>query len=86
MKKAKHRVFGTLNTCFFAEFSLAELSGTPLPPLTENRPAQKTIAEMGGTPPPLTEKIRQVVFDRFLNIDTDLKEVGGGRMKLIQPK
>ena len=31
---------------------------TPHPPLTENHPAQKPLAEMGGTPPPLTEKIR----------------------------
>ena len=37
---------------------LAELGGTPLPPLTENHPAQKPLAEKGGTPPPLTEKIR----------------------------
>ena len=41
------------------EFSLAELGGTPLPPLTENHPAQKPLAERGGTPAPprLTEKI-----------------------------
>ena len=26
--------FWTLNTCFLAGFSLAELGGTPLPPLT----------------------------------------------------
>ena len=38
--------------CFLAEFSLAELGGTPLPPLTENHPAQKPLAERGGTPPP----------------------------------
>ena len=37
------------------EFSLAELRGYPPPPLTENHPAQKPLAEMGGTPPPLTE-------------------------------
>ena len=51
------------NTYFFAELSLAELGGTPLPPLTENHPAQKLLAELGGTPPPLAEKIRKVVFD-----------------------
>ena len=41
------------------EFSLAELGGTRLPPLTENHPAQKPLAERGGTPAPprLTEKI-----------------------------
>ena len=30
---------------FLAEFSLAELGGTPLPPLSENHPAQKPLAE-----------------------------------------
>ena len=33
------------------------IGGYPPPPLTENHPAQKPLAEMGGTPP-LTEKIR----------------------------
>ena len=40
------------------EFSLAEWGGTPLPPLMENHPAQKPLAERGGTPPPLMDKIR----------------------------
>ena len=59
-KKAKNRVFKPKIPVFLAEFSLAELGGTPLPPLTENHSAQKPLAEMGGTPspPPLTEKIR----------------------------
>ena len=35
-----------------------EIGGYPPPPLTENHPAQKPLTEMGGTPPPLTEKIR----------------------------
>ena len=43
MKKGK-KVFGPKKT--------AELGGTPLPPLTENHPAQKPLAEMGGTPTP----------------------------------
>ena len=42
-----------------------ELGDTP-PPLTESHCAQKNLAERGGTPP-LTEKIRKVVFDRFPN-------------------
>ena len=58
MKKGKKWNFRTLNTCYLAEFSLAELGGTPLPTLTENHPAQKPLAEKGGTPLPLTEKIR----------------------------
>ena len=42
------------------------MGGTPLPPLTENHPAQKPSAERGGTlTPPLTEKIRLVVFESF---------------------
>ena len=32
------------------------MGGTPLPPLTENHPAQKPSAEMGGIPPPLPVK------------------------------
>ena len=59
MKTDKKWSFPTLNTCFLAGFSSAELGGTSLPPLTENHPAQKPLAERGGTPtPPLTEKIR----------------------------
>ena len=55
----KNRVFGPKKSCILAEFPIAELGGTPLPPLTENHPAQKPLAEKGGTPaPPLTEKIR----------------------------
>ena len=34
------------------KFSLAELEGTPLSPLTENHSAQKHLAEMGGIPSP----------------------------------
>ena len=48
MKKDKKNEFLDLNKCFLTEFSLAELGGTPIPPLTENHPAKK----------PLTEKIR----------------------------
>ena len=50
MKKAKKWSFLTYNTSFLAEFSLAELGFTSLPPLTENHPAQKPLAERGGTP------------------------------------
>ena len=45
---------------FSGFFSLAEWGGIPpSPPLpiTENHCAQKPCAELGGTPPPLTEKI-----------------------------
>ena len=55
-KKAKNGVFGPKIQCSLAEFSLAELGGTPLPPLTENHPAQKPLAERGGNPPPLNGK------------------------------
>ena len=33
---------------FLAELSIAELGGTPLPPLRENHSAQKPLAERGG--------------------------------------
>ena len=59
MNKGKKWSFWTKKKCFLVGFSLAELGGTPLPPLIENHPAQKHLSEMGGTPaPPLTEKIR----------------------------
>ena len=51
-KRQKKWNFWTQYTCFLAEFSLAELGGTPLPPLTENHPAQKPLAERGVTPTP----------------------------------
>ena len=44
----------------FSDLKYLLFSGTgghPPPPLTENHPAQKPLAEM-GVPPPLTEKIR----------------------------
>ena len=65
MKKGKKWGFRTWNISFLTEFSLAELGVTPLPPLTENHPAQKPLAKMGGTHPPLKDEIRQVVFDAF---------------------
>ena len=46
-------------TCFLAEFSLAELGGTPTPPLTENKCEKRrffSLAEKGGYPPPLNGK------------------------------
>ena len=53
MKKGKkNRVYRPKITVFLAEFYLVELGGYPPPPLTENHPAQKPLAEMGGTPPP----------------------------------
>ena len=58
MRKGKKWSFWAQNACFLAEFSLADLGGTPLPPLTENHPAQKLLAEIGGTPPLLNGKIR----------------------------
>ena len=59
MQNGKKIELSDLKYLFLAEFSLAKLGGTPLPPLTENHPAQKPLAERGGTPtPPLTEKIR----------------------------
>ena len=49
-EKGKKWNFRTHNTCFLAEFFLAELGGTPHP-LTDNHCAQKSLAERGGTAP-----------------------------------
>ena len=45
------------------------------PPLTESHCAQKSLAERGGYPPPLTEKVRSVVFVGFPNIYNDLHNI-----------
>ena len=45
-----------LKYLLFSGICLAELGGTPLPPLTENHSAQKLLAELGGTPLPLNGK------------------------------
>ena len=52
MKKGKKIDFLDLKTCFLAEFSLAELGGTPLP-LKGKSSCPKTLSGMGGTPSPL---------------------------------
>ena len=56
-KKQQKIEFSDPKTLFLAEFSLAELGGYP------NHCAQKSLAERGGYPPPLTGKIRYVVFE-----------------------
>ena len=50
--------FSDLKNLLFSGIFLSGIGGYPPPPLTENHPAQKPSAEMGGTPSPLTEKIR----------------------------
>ena len=47
-----------LKNLLFSKIFLSGIGGYPPPPLTENHPAQKPLAERGGTPapPPLTEK------------------------------
>ena len=55
--------FLDLEYLLFSGIFLSGIGGYPPPPLTENHPAQKPLAEMGGTHPPLTEKIRLVIFD-----------------------
>ena len=49
--------FLDLKYLLFSGIFLSGMGGYPPPPLTENHPAQKPLAEMGGTPPPLNEKI-----------------------------
>ena len=44
--------FLDLKKLFFSKIFLSGIGGYPLPPLTENHPAPKPLAEMGGTPPP----------------------------------
>ena len=51
MKKAKNRV-SNLKYLLFSGILLSGIGGYPSPPLTENHPAQKPLAEKGGTPTP----------------------------------
>ena len=50
--------FANLKYLLFSGIFLSGVGGYPRPPLTENDPARKPLAERGGNPPPLTEKIR----------------------------
>ena len=55
MKKGKKLSFRTKKPAFSRIF-LSGIEGYPPPPLTENHPAQKPLAKMGGIPPPLNGK------------------------------
>ena len=48
--------FSDLKYLLSSGIFLSGIGGYPPPPLTENHPAQKPLAEMGGTPPPLNGK------------------------------
>ena len=63
-EKRQEIEFLDLKYLLFSGIFLSGIEGYPPPPLTENHPAQKSLAEMGGSPPS-TKKIRQVVFDGF---------------------
>ena len=56
-EKRQKMEFSDLKYPLFSGIFISEIGGYPPPPLTENHPAQKPFAEMGGAPPPLTEKI-----------------------------
>ena len=49
-EKRQKMEFSDLKYLLFSRIFLSGIGGTP-PPLTENHPAQKPLAEMGGTPP-----------------------------------
>ena len=44
--------FSNLKYLLFSGIVLSGIGGYPPPPLMENHPAQKPLAEMGGTPAP----------------------------------
>ena len=49
--------FSDLKNLLFSGIFLSGIGGCPPPPLTENPPAKKPLADR-GVPAPLTEKIR----------------------------
>ena len=56
-KKRQTLEFSDLKHLLFSGIFLSGIGEYPLPPLTENHPAQKPLAERGGTPsPPLNGK------------------------------
>ena len=61
VKKGLELIFLAKNTCFGAEFFHSGMGGTSPPKMKIILP-KKTLAELGGTQPPLMEKIREVVF------------------------
>ena len=44
----------------------------PLPPFTDKIFSEKGVTDLGGTPPPFTDKIRKVVFDVALKCNPEL--------------
>ena len=56
-EKRQKMEFSGLKKLLFSGIFLSGIGGYPPPPLTENHPAQKTLEEMGVSPPPSsTEK------------------------------
>ena len=51
--KRQKMEFSDLKNLLLSGIFLSGIGGYPPPPLTENHPAQKPLAERGGTPPPL---------------------------------
>ena len=58
MKKRQKIEFLDLKNLLFGGIFLSGIGGDTPPPLTDNHCAQKSLAERGGTPPPLKDKIR----------------------------
>ena len=52
-EKRQKMGFSDLKYLLFNGIFLSGIGGYPPPPLTDNHPAQKLLAERGGTPPPL---------------------------------
>ena len=52
-QKRQKMELSDLKYLLFSGIFLSGIGGYPPPPLTDNHPAQKHLAERGGTPPPL---------------------------------
>ena len=50
-EKSQKMEFSDLKYLLFSGIFLSGIGGYPPPPLTDNHPAQKPLAERGGTPP-----------------------------------
>ena len=58
--------FSDLKYLLFSGIFLSGIGGYPPPPLNGNPPAQKPLAERGGTPTPLNEKYPLSSMSRLL--------------------
>ena len=73
LQKGLKIVFFAQKQLILVQKKVMDLGGTPLPPFTDFLFfGEKGVTDLGGIPPPYTNKIRKVVFDNFSYIFTKM--------------